>query len=362
MLISKERIPLKEIIIYGLLPCFLKKFIYRIKGYKIGKKVSIGFGSVIIGDTVTIGDHTSISFFTIIRGRKLTIGSHVSIGSISFIDTPYIEIGDGTKINEQVFVGGLQYPDSKFIVGKNCQIMQMCFINPAKSIVIGNDTGIGGDSLIFGHSSFLSKFEGYAVDFNDITIGNSVSLAWRVFVLPGTRIGDGSLIGANSLVHRTIPPQSLAVGFPARVVSKPPDFPKQLTDEDKTTVFHEIIQDMLAYFSGYGILCSSQNGNDFSVTTYQKTLWGKKALSWKLHTETDRLVETNTKSSAFSCDVLISLWKLPPPIRLFCNKNNIFWIDIESKEQPDTDNDLGEEIVHFFRRYGVRLNRVLCNR
>ena len=116
----------------------------------------------------------------------------------------------------------MQYPDSKFIVGKNCQIMQMSFINPAKSIVIGNDTGIGGDCLMFGHSSWLSNFEGYDVEFNDIIIGNSVSLAWRVFVLPGTRIGDGSVIGANSLVHRTIPPKSLAVGFPARVVSKAP--------------------------------------------------------------------------------------------------------------------------------------------
>ena len=215
MLISKNRIPLKDIIIYGLLPCFFKKFIYRIRGYKIGKKVSIGFGSVIIGDRVTIGDYTSISFLTVIRGRTITIGSHISIGAITFIDTPHIEIGDGTKINEQVFVGGLQYPDSKFIVGKNCQIMQMSFINPAKSIVIGNDTGIGGDCLMFGHSSWLSTFEGYDVEFNDIVIGNSVSLAWRVFVLPGTRIGDGSVIGANSLVHQNHPPEK-----PCRRVSR----------------------------------------------------------------------------------------------------------------------------------------------
>ena len=70
------------------------------------------------------------------------------------------------------------------------------------------------------------------------------------------------------------------------------------------------------------------------------------------------LDEANSQRSAFSCDILLSLWKLPQHIRLHCNNNNIFWIDIESKEQPDIDSDLGEEIVHFFKRYGVRLYRV----
>jgi len=361
MLISKNRIPLKDILIYGLLPCFLKKLVYRLRGYKIGKKVSIGFGSVIIGDMVTIGDYTSISFLTVIRGRTITIGSHISIGSITFIDTPHIEIGDGTKINEQVFVGGLQYPDSKFIVGKNCQIMQMSFLNPAKSIIIGNDTGIGGDCLMFGHSSWLSTFEGYDVEFNDIIIGNSVSLAWRVFVLPGTRIGDGSVVGANSLVHRTIPPKSLAVGFPARVVSKPPDFPKQLMDEDKKALLNEIVKDMIEYFNGYSIACSSQNSNEIAVTTRKKTFWGTKACCWKLLVLADRINETHEQKTAFPCDILLSLWKLPQHIRVYCNKHNIFWIDIESKERPDSASDLGEEIVNFFKRYGVRLYRVHGN-
>ena len=113
--------------------------------------------------------------------------------------------------------------------------MQMSFINPARSIVVGDDTGIGGHCLLFGHTSWLSQFEGYPVEFDTIEIGNSVSLAWRVFILPGTKIGDGAVIGANSLVHRTIPPKCLAVGFPARVVSKYPDFPREIADEEKVT-------------------------------------------------------------------------------------------------------------------------------
>src|SRR5580700_8279766 len=141
MLIEKPRIPIRSILLYGLLPGFIKILLYRLKGYRIGKGVSIGLGSVICGDRVEVGDYTSIGFLTIIRGKEIWLGAHVQIGSMTFLDTPHIQIGEDTKINEQVFVGGLQFPDSKFVVGRNCQIMQMSFINPARSIVIGDETG-----------------------------------------------------------------------------------------------------------------------------------------------------------------------------------------------------------------------------
>ena len=103
MLIQKPRIPVKHVLLFGFLPSFLKVWVYRLKGYKIGQKVSLGFGSVILGKKVTVGDHTSIGFLTIIRGEEITIGSYVNIGSVTFLDTPYMEIGDGSKINEHQY-------------------------------------------------------------------------------------------------------------------------------------------------------------------------------------------------------------------------------------------------------------------
>jgi len=160
MLINKPRIPLRSILLYGLWPSFVKVFLYRLKGYRIGKGVSIGLGAVLYGEQVEIGDHTSIGFLAVIRGKQIRLGPHVQIGSLTFLDTPHIRIGEGTKINEQVYVGGLQFPDSRFIVGRNCSIMQLSFINPAPSVVIGDDSGVGGHSLIFGHSSYLNHLEG----------------------------------------------------------------------------------------------------------------------------------------------------------------------------------------------------------
>lgn len=59
-----------------------------------------------------------------------------------------------------------------------------------------------------------------------ITIGNDCWLASSVVVCGGVTIGEGSVIGAGSVVTRDIPPHSLAVGNPCRVI-------RMLTDADR---------------------------------------------------------------------------------------------------------------------------------
>ncbi len=51
-----------------------------------------------------------------------------------------------------------------------------------------------------------------------ITIGDDCWLASNVTVLPGVTIGKGCTIGAGALVNKNVPPYSVAVGVPAKVV------------------------------------------------------------------------------------------------------------------------------------------------
>ncbi len=51
-----------------------------------------------------------------------------------------------------------------------------------------------------------------------ITIGNGVWLGGNVVVLPGVTIGDRAVIGAGSVVTKDIPPDTVAVGNPCRVI------------------------------------------------------------------------------------------------------------------------------------------------
>ena len=53
-----------------------------------------------------------------------------------------------------------------------------------------------------------------------IKIGNDAWLGFGVIVLDGVNIGEGAIIGAGSVVTDDIPANAIAVGSPARVVSK----------------------------------------------------------------------------------------------------------------------------------------------
>jgi acetyltransferase-like isoleucine patch superfamily enzyme len=355
MIPAKPRIPVREILLLGLWPSFIKVWIYRLKGYRIGKGVSIGLGSVVLGKKVTIGDHTSVGFLTLIRGDEIRLGSYVQIGSMTFLDTPYMEIGEGTKINEQVFVGGLQFPESRFVVGRNCQIMQMSFLNPSPSITIGDDSGIGGHALIFGHGSWLNQLEGYHVEFQPIEIGKGASLAWRVFVMPGTKIGDGSVIAQNSMVKGVIPPNSLAMGYPARVIGQAPTFPKQLSDEERVELFRNIIKDMIHCFSGWGLQCDS-SGNRLRCSKTVDTWWSRKTVSLTLET-IDQEPTAEWVDGLAGTNVVVSLREIPTGLRERLVAKNVMWIDATKKEQSRNANELGDEVSLFLKRYGIRTLR-----
>lgn len=353
MLNPKSRLPVRQILLVGVWPSFVKKLIYRLKGYRIGSGVHFGFGSVIIGRKVEVGDGVQMSFFAVIRGDTIKLGRHVQIGAITMIDTPHVEIGEDSKFNEQVFVGGLQFPDSRFVVGRNCLIMQSSYINPCRSIFIGDDSGVGVDCLLIGHASWQSKFEGYPINFQPIVIGNSVALAWRVTVLPGTTIGDGATIGANSLVKETIPPRCLAVGFPARVVVKAPYFPRTVKDGEKVQYLQEIIAEMLDFWRGSG-LSFHEEGSVVQVQQLKRRWLFRSVKTWSFVTVLEGMPTTGFDG----LDLILCLREIPGPVREKLGRGKQMWIDLEKKERSDFGNDLGEEVAHFLKRYGVRLFRV----
>lgn len=354
MLKQLPRIPIAQVLTVGLLPSTLKVWWYRLRGHRIGRGVRLGFGSVVCGREVEIGDGTRVGFFTIVRGRSVTLGRHVHIGAMTFLDVPRIRIGDDTRINEQVFVGGLQRPDSVFEVGRNCQIMQMTFINPAVSVTIGDDSGIGGHCLVFGHTSWLSRFEGYPVEFQPVTIGRSVSIAWGVFLLPGTVIEDGAVVGARSVVSRRIPPRCLAVGYPARVVAREPDFPREVPAAEKEAIFTEIMGEAVADLEAAGACCT-RDGHRWHVAT-PRHRWGGGLRTHTMAAVRDPWPETMTAAGP-RVDVLVSLRAVPDWLRRHLDGCGTLWIDIESKQRSDVDSELADALLLTFRRHGVRLFR-----
>src|SRR5256712_12407228 len=149
-LIPKDRIPWRHLALFGWLPSPLKVLAYRLLlGYRIGRGVRFSFGGVVVGKVVEIGDFGEIGFLAVEQGRRIKIGRYSSVGVMSYVSCETIEIGEDARIREQVYVGGPQLPESRFALGSRPIILQLSFINPTKPVVIGDDTGIGGHSLLF---------------------------------------------------------------------------------------------------------------------------------------------------------------------------------------------------------------------
>src|SRR5258706_6272449 len=180
-LIPKDRIPWRHMALFGWLPSPLKRLAYRVLlGYRIGKRVRFSFGGIVVGKSVDLGDDVEIGFLAVVQGRRISIGRHSSVGTMSYVSCETIQIGEDAKIREQVYVGGPQLPESRFELGSRTIILQLAFLNPTKPIVIGDDTGIGGDRLIFTHRGLLHSLGRFPVAYEPLILAQSVCLSSRL--------------------------------------------------------------------------------------------------------------------------------------------------------------------------------------
>jgi acetyltransferase-like isoleucine patch superfamily enzyme len=99
------------------------------------------------------------------------------------------------------------------------------FMNFGTSLVVRGETRIGNNVMLAPYASITDdnqhETEPGSITFKGpVIIGNNVWIGTSAVVNPGVSIGDGSVIGANSVVSRDIPPSSFAAGAPARVIRK----------------------------------------------------------------------------------------------------------------------------------------------
>jgi acetyltransferase-like isoleucine patch superfamily enzyme len=156
-------------------------------------KITIGSGTII----------NKLSFFLRGSGHRIILGSNCRFsrgGTIWFEDSNCsLSVGDNTSVEEAHIA--LTEPNSSIQIGKHC--------------LLAYDIDIRcGDS-----HSIIDLSTGKRINYaEDVRIGDHVWLAAHVQILKGVRIGANSVIGIRSVVTDDIPPNSLAVGIPAKVV------------------------------------------------------------------------------------------------------------------------------------------------
>ncbi|AKB55682.1 MULTISPECIES: acyltransferase [Methanosarcina] len=88
-------------------------------------------------------------------------------------------------------------------------------------ITIDDYSEIGDRCILSAHTrGSLTTRQAYPRTMAPIKIGRGVSVNPGCIITQGVEIGDNSIIGVGSVVNRNISPNSLALGYPARVVKK----------------------------------------------------------------------------------------------------------------------------------------------
>ena len=115
--------------------------------------------------------------------------------------------------------------------GENVQMNDYVHITAAKSVEIGDNVLMASKIYISdcSHGSYLGDSNDSSpltspidrpLSVKPVKIENNVWLGEYVSVLPGVTIGQGTIVGANSVVSKSLPPNVIAVGAPAKPIKK----------------------------------------------------------------------------------------------------------------------------------------------
>ena len=104
-------------------------------------------------------------------------------------------------------------------VGKNFKRLNGVILDPAHCwlIEIGDNVTLAPRVHILCHDASTKTFLNYT-KIGRVTIGDNVFVGAETVILPGIKIGNSVVIGANSTVTHDVPENSVVVGSPARVI------------------------------------------------------------------------------------------------------------------------------------------------
>ena len=113
--------------------------------------------------------------------------------------------------------GGRQNPNANLTIGDRCTIHNN-FINVCEPVVIGNDVGLSPETSILTHGYWLSVLEGFPASFSGVRIGNGAIIGYRSLLMMGVSVADECVVGAQSVVSKSLVERGIYAGSPARFI------------------------------------------------------------------------------------------------------------------------------------------------
>lgn len=169
----------------------------------------------------------------LLRFRWVGSRSYATSGRSAFVDRPFLVLGaNQISLGEDVHIWPMARLEARGSgSGVVMSVGARSMIQPFVHLAAIQELSIGEECLFASHV-YISDHDHYSESAHipvrrcrtlvaaPVRIGNGVWLGERVCVLKGVTIGEGAIVGAASVVTKDIPPRSIAVGSPARVVKR----------------------------------------------------------------------------------------------------------------------------------------------
>ena len=162
------------------------------------------------------------------RWRRVNLGAHTVIDpTVQVLGWRHVRIGHHTVVGEHTWlnVNAREADEPGIVIGSNCFLGRRNFLNSGALIRLGDYCLTGVDCHFLGSDhEHRTPFAPYVTTGNTrdgiIEVGANCWFGASVTVLKNVRIGFGSIIGAGAIVTRDVPPFSMAMGNPARVLKR----------------------------------------------------------------------------------------------------------------------------------------------
>ena len=174
----------------------------RRPSHRVGAFRSHGTGKFSAGDFASIGKNVIFETGVLVfHPENICLGSNVYVGHYAILKGYY---------------------KNEMVIGNNVWIGQNCFFHSAGGLVIEDGVGIGPGVYILTSMHEVKQKSlpiiAMPIQTAPVIVDKNSDIGFGAKLLPGVRIGEGTLVGAGAVVTRDTPAYSVVAGVPAKVI------------------------------------------------------------------------------------------------------------------------------------------------
>lgn len=171
---------------------------------RLGAQVPLRLDSLSLWETIRVGMRFWLNQWLHNLARFSVIPGPLA----SRVVRPYLHRLRGCKVGKRVFIGDDVYIDSAY----------------PEYVTIEDGAYLTARVTVLCHNRDLTQYyrgamiEAVPHKVQRVRVGKGAHIGMGTILLPGVTIGEGAIVGAGSVVTKDIPPYTIAVGAPAKVI------------------------------------------------------------------------------------------------------------------------------------------------